>query len=239
MTTHKNVSDWYDRKYRETGDQTRRSVKAFYQIMKLIPASADSILDVGCGRGEFLEYLNNKGFKNLAAVDISEEAIKGVKQLLPDCDARVSTGEKMPFADNQFSLITCLGVLEHFLDIDGGLNEMNRILKEGGKAIIMVPNKNFIGWIFTKKDHKGTQQKEISETLYSVSTWKHKIETSGFTVKNIKADNGFIYNNRDLKTKNLKYFIKRILFILLPLIPNELVYQVIFESVKIPRDANE
>jgi len=232
MSTYKNVSEWYDEKYRETGDETRRSIEAFYQIESLIPKGTSSILDVGCGRGEFLEYLSHKNFKNLAAVDISEEAINKVKELLPSCDARISTGEKMPFPDGQFELLTCLGVLEHFLDIEGGLTEMNRVLQDNGKALIMVPNKDFIGWLFTKNEEKGTQQKEISETLYSVANWRELIENSGFKVKSISVDKGFIYNNRDIKSKNIKYYLKRLLFLLMPLIPTSFAYQVIFLAEK-------
>ena len=232
MSTYKGVSDWYDKKYRESGDDTRRSVKAFFQIEKMIPEGSNGILDVGCGRGEFLEYLSKKGFRNLAAIDISEEAIAFVKKILPDCDARVSIGEKMPFDNDSFELILCLGVLEHFLDIEGGIKEMQRVLKPGGKALIMVPNKDFIGWIFTGSEDAGTQQKEISETLYPVRKWQSLLEKNGLKVRSISVDKGFIYNNYDLKTKNVKYFLKRLLFLTMPLIPKSLSYQVIFEAEK-------
>ena len=232
MTSHKEVSEWYNEKYAVTGDSTRRSIQAFYQIEDLIQHNVKSILDVGCGRGEFLEYLANKGFKNLAGVDLSETAIAHLNEILPECEAKIGAGEKLPFDDNQFDLITCLGVLEHFLDIPGGLNEMNRVCSANGQVIIMVPNKNFIGWFFKSSEEKGTQQKEISETLHSVSEWKTLIEQSGIEIKSITTDKGFIYNNADVNSKSIKFYLKRLLFLLMPLIPTKLSYQVIFHGVK-------
>lgn len=231
MKNHTDVSNWYNEKYEKSGDATRRSVKAFYQIMDYLSVNSN-LLDIGCGRGEFLEFLVQKGFQNLSGVDISNAAIHHVKNKIPQCDLRIAAGENLPFADESFQQITCLGVLEHFLDIPKGLSELNRVCKTNGTVIIMVPNKNFIGWLLKKSENKGTQQIEISETLYSLPGWKNLIETAGFEIEDISADRGFIYNNADNNSRGIKYYLKRLLNILLPLIPINLTYQFIFKTTK-------
>lgn len=231
-SSYKDVSEWYDRQYRESGDDSRRSAHSYQQILDQLPV-AENVLDVGCGRGEFLSFLSQKGYKKLAGVDLSKEAIEHLAKKLPDCRAEVAKGEELPFEKESFDLLTCLGSLEHFLDIPKGLSEMFRVLKEGGKAVIMVPNADFIAWNFTSEHSTGTAQREISETLYSVKKWRQLIEGSGLVVTNVVADKGFIYNKHDLRKKGPKYYLKRLLFVFMPILPKAWTYQVIFTAVKI------
>lgn len=48
---------------------------------------------------------------------------------------------EIPFPNNYFDCIYSMGTLEHFLDHEKALQEMCRVLKVRGKAIIGVPNK--------------------------------------------------------------------------------------------------
>lgn len=93
------------------------------------------ILDVGCGTGANLEMLQN--FGEAEGVDVSNDALefcraKGLK-------AHKGLAEKLPFADESFDLVTALDVVEHLDDDVAGLQEMRRVLKKGGRALIFVP----------------------------------------------------------------------------------------------------
>jgi SAM-dependent methyltransferase len=51
---------------------------------------------------------------------------------------------RLPYKDNSFDCIYSMGTVEHFPDSDKAIQEIYRVLKQGGKAIIGVPNKHDI-----------------------------------------------------------------------------------------------
>jgi SAM-dependent methyltransferase len=52
----------------------------------------------------------------------------------------VAEGERLPFTDRAFDYVTCIGSLEHFIDMCAGVSEIARVLKPDGKALVLVPN---------------------------------------------------------------------------------------------------
>ena len=86
----------------------------------------------------------------------------------------------MPFKRKTFDYISCIGSLEHFLDLNKGLQEIKRVLKDEGSACIVVPNENFIGW--QNKSQKGTAQQEINENLDSLDGWEALLNNNYFEI---------------------------------------------------------
>ncbi len=102
------------------------------------------ILDVGCGTGETLSFLNKLYPKaKLFGVDTSSKAVRMSK-------ARGHTkifkayASNMPFRSNYFDTILFLDVLEHIKDDQSVINEAKRVLKRGGVIIITSPGLSFI-----------------------------------------------------------------------------------------------
>lgn len=52
---------------------------------------------------------------------------------------RHGAAERLPYADNSFDLVTALDVVEHLDDDVAALNEMRRVLRPGGRALLFVP----------------------------------------------------------------------------------------------------
>ena len=103
---------------------------------------ATKVLDFGCGSGVFVDELAKQGYQAYG-LDISEEAIKfgmlqGVKNL------NVIDSHKVDFPDDTFDTVFVLDVLEHLEDEKWALDEIRRVLKPGGVAIIMVPAYMFL-----------------------------------------------------------------------------------------------
>jgi ubiquinone/menaquinone biosynthesis C-methylase UbiE len=97
----------------------------------------NEILDIGCGTGIILKLL--KSFGNAYGMELSEKAIRFLKQRDLNLVVRSDASKCIPFKTNSFSAITCLDVLEH-LEEDGNLiGEMFRICKPGGYVIVTVP----------------------------------------------------------------------------------------------------
>jgi SAM-dependent methyltransferase len=134
--------------------------------------SALNILDVGCGTGANLEMLSE--FGEAEGVDLSAEA-------LSFCQARglqnVKQGEAeaLPYEDNSFDLVTGLDVVEHLDDDLAGLQEMRRVLRAGGRALLFVPAFMFLWGV----------QDDVSNhrRRYNMKELKRVVREAGFEIE--------------------------------------------------------
>lgn len=97
-----------------------------------------AILDAGTGTGTNLRLLREMGFTNVQGMDLSDDAIGWCAE--KDLGA-VRKGDvcSMPFADAQFDLVLATDIVEHVEYDVQALNEIRRVLKPSGRAIITVP----------------------------------------------------------------------------------------------------
>ena len=96
-----------------------------------------SILDVGCGRGEFL-----KGFIDCGLIGYGIDQSGEARRICPGADiTRHDIGrDPLPYADDFFDIIFSKSVLEHFYYPEHLVQEIFRITKPGGRVITMVPD---------------------------------------------------------------------------------------------------
>jgi SAM-dependent methyltransferase len=94
------------------------------------------LLDVGCGRGEFLHGFAQLGFDSVG-FDRSRPS-------QPRFSEQVVVGDYeqggLPFADGAFSVVFNKSVLEHVRDISPLLRECHRVLAPGGRLLSLVPD---------------------------------------------------------------------------------------------------
>lgn len=124
--------------------------------MQLKPNS--KFLDLGCGEGRhcFGAYMSEEidvfGFDmSLSDVGKAKENFDQFNENTSSksCNFGVADAKKLPFKDNTFDFIICSEVLEHIIDYQSALSEINRILKPEGKLAVSVP-KFFPEWICWK-----------------------------------------------------------------------------------------
>lgn len=113
-------------------------------ISQLLPFNPQSILDIATGTGDFAilsaEMLSPK---QMIGVDISDGMMtigrqkvkaKGLQDIVffkkEDCT-------NLSFEDNSFDAVTAAFGIRNFQDLDRGLSEMCRVLKQGGHLIIV------------------------------------------------------------------------------------------------------
>jgi SAM-dependent methyltransferase len=135
-------------------------------------SSTLNILDVGCGTGANLEMLAQ--FGDAEGVDVSAEA-------LSFCQARglrnVKQGqaEALPYDANSFDLVTGLDVVEHLDDDFAGLQEMRRVLRRGGRALLFVPAFMFLWGV---QDVVSNHRRR-----YTLKELKRVVREAGFEVE--------------------------------------------------------
>lgn len=103
-----------------------------YQMSKNI-----KLLEIGCGRGEFLDAFEKLGV-DCYGVDLSDYCLKNQPHLKVKC---VDLSNKpLPFEDGFFDVVYHKSVLEHFFSPDKIMKETLRVLKPGGRLIVLTPD---------------------------------------------------------------------------------------------------
>lgn len=97
------------------------------------------VLDVGCGAGQLTGELMQRGYEAWG-MDVSEAMVAYAREHYHPERFRAGDIEKIPFEENTFDAVTCLGVVEYLNRDEPALQEMWRVLKPGGWAIITTPS---------------------------------------------------------------------------------------------------
>ena len=110
-------------------------------ILPLLPAFSESVLEIGCGNGATLRYLKEAGLcKQVHGMELTEamgqEAKPHVDQLwVGDAEVLIHSMEA-----SQYNVILCLDVLEHLVDPWSFVAQLSRLLRPGGCIIASIPN---------------------------------------------------------------------------------------------------
>lgn len=99
------------------------------------------ILDLGCGAGHVAFNLAPLVSK-VVAYDLSEDMLAVVAQEakrrdLPNIKTQIGAVECLPYADESFDWVVTRLSAHHWLNVAGGLSEINRVLKPNGFAVII------------------------------------------------------------------------------------------------------
>jgi ubiquinone/menaquinone biosynthesis C-methylase UbiE len=104
----------------------------------------DTILDVGCGGGRTVSKLAAAASKGtVSGIDYSEESVAAARRFnrklieLRRVDIRQASVSDLPFADNGFDLVTAVETHFWWQDIRAGMREIFRVLKPGGRMVII------------------------------------------------------------------------------------------------------
>jgi len=103
----------------------------------------EKILEVGCGGGHVLSQFREA---SLTGVDVSGEMLEKARKNLAGCNFELLKGDigEVGLADHSFDGIVCTEVLEHVLDPDHVLSNIQRLVKPTGRVVITFPNDNLI-----------------------------------------------------------------------------------------------
>jgi len=99
------------------------------------------ILDVATGTGELAIALWKKFRVKITAVDLSQEMLnladKKIKELGADITIQKANAENLPFESNKFDAVSVGFGVRNFENLEKGLIELRRVVKENGNVYIL------------------------------------------------------------------------------------------------------
>jgi SAM-dependent methyltransferase len=186
------AAGFYESGYFGAGEQgrrytqrTRRRIqKSRNQILDVLNfAPPGPLLDIGCSVGYTLRAARELGLSPTGS-DLSQYAISSCREQ----GFRAEIGElaKLPFANDEFGLVTMKHVLEHTPDPRAALREVHRVLRSGGGLFIAIPHAGY------RKARRAPQSSRYylpaahgreHFVYYTPATLTRLLEQEGFAVK--------------------------------------------------------
>jgi SAM-dependent methyltransferase len=111
-------------------------------ILPLIPAPVDRVLELGCGDGTTLAMLKAEGrCRSTVGIELFPNAAQLARRVVDEViEGDIETLTTLPLADGSADLILCLDVLEHLRDPWDVLRRLVPLLRPGGAVIASIPN---------------------------------------------------------------------------------------------------
>lgn len=119
----------------------KHDVDYFRAPLELIKKYCDkdmSILDIGCGTGNFVKILSELGYKNLIGVDIEKDSILEGRKL--NKLQNIFSLDEINLKEQNFDTVICIYTIEHIEDMKKFLNLLLGVLRAKGILLIVTPN---------------------------------------------------------------------------------------------------
>lgn len=184
----------------------------FYIITKILNKKTScSLLDIGCGKGEFISYFKKKNWKVTGIEKTSISFNKNINNNIIAGDA-IEILKQLAFEKNKYDLIVMHNVFEHLLEPERVLILIKKILKINGLLSINVPNDESLlqKYLFKKKIIKKKYWIAYPDHInyFNINTFTNFMKKFKFNVVDTLADfpiEHFLFNKKANYIKNKKF----------------------------------
>lgn len=132
------------RKGKATPQQFEQRARQYDRVWgRLLPADRNAkILDIGCGNGSLVWWMQKRGYENSGGIDVSVEQVRVAQELGVRNIVQADLEDFIRTQSDQFDVLVLRDVLEHFdrESIVSTLDLCRGALKKGGRLIAQVPN---------------------------------------------------------------------------------------------------
>ncbi len=160
-------------------------------VERAAPKPTDTLLDIGTGAGH-TAITFAPAVRRVIAYDLTPQMLEEVEHNaaargVTNIETEQGAAENLPYPDASFELVSCRLTTHHFANLPRALAEMARVLKPGGKLIIMDTT--------VPEDPELDRQINEIETLrdpshvrnYPASEWRGLVEAVGLTITFVEA----------------------------------------------------
>jgi ubiquinone/menaquinone biosynthesis C-methylase UbiE len=166
--------------------RSRLEANRLLRYCKGIPDDA-KILDVGCGDGFHLKLLKKYGNPNwtLEGVDLDNRAV----EIASKGGLKIHQGsvEKLDLGQEQYDLVYTIQTIEHVAQPDEVFAAIYRILKPGGRLVLVTDNTNSIDFTYFKKSYWGGYHFPRHWNLFNPQSMTRLAHKAGFQVTELNT----------------------------------------------------
>lgn len=133
----------FEQRFRGTREEIRRRLTYYLPMVRdsVVGSEGATVLDVGCGRGEWLELLREEGIK-ARGIDINETMAKECRERGLEVSVGDAIAQLKQLPDNALGALTGFHIIEH-IPLDSMIElieEAHRVVQPGGLVIFETPN---------------------------------------------------------------------------------------------------
>jgi ubiquinone/menaquinone biosynthesis C-methylase UbiE len=121
------------------------------------------VIDIGSGKGRFARVLKERyPSVSICAFDLAEAMLRSVPKGIDRCEGSMTA---LPFRSGAFDCAYATESLEHAVDIETAIAEMCRVVRPGGRIVIIDKNAEHWGRLKTPAWEKWFERREIERLL--------------------------------------------------------------------------
>jgi len=201
----------------------------YVSILRRHLLATKTVLDVGCGDGSLMDYLNDDRIFKVTGVDLFVPYIEKAKTR--KCYQKVLRGDirKLRFVD-QFDAVLCSQVIEH-LSLREGQNMLSKMEKLARKRVIIATPNGFL------EQHEYDQNPhQVHHSGWNVADFeKRGYRVFGQGAKVLFGEKGLVHEQIVQRISLLRYFLWVVSWILGPYIyfhPEQAAYLIAIKDKK-------
>lgn len=169
------MNEIYNHKYVQARSgiyRLSRKLFLFPKVLNLVkPKQGESILEIGCERGDLVKILNGYN-QNVIGIDINKEIIdqSNNKNLI------YMSAEKLDFPSSSFDKVVSCHTIEHISDLKKFFAEVERVLKSSGQCILIYPIELIRGFAALKDAWRIFKNPFLAARIHLHRLWPNKLK---------------------------------------------------------------
>ena len=147
-------------------------------IGETIPGGGGSVLEVGCGEGSNLRYLQNRSpHLVLVGVDLSSDKMRFMQAHVAGARGVVGDALQLPFRPDVFDVVLCRDLLHHvYWDQARVVSEALRVVRPGGRVVVVeADGRKPLNWLFSRlvPREEGLRRSSPEQLMHLCSEFGH------------------------------------------------------------------